>query len=81
METKVFREKVMVWLDALVPLTSLTALLILDEGAVDHSCYIKNILPVALKYVNGVFGDKWIFQQDSANKSTPRPFKRRMVSR
>ena len=58
METKVLRVKVIVSLGALVPPTSLTALLILDEGIVDHSCYIKNILPVALKYANEVFGDK-----------------------
>ena len=40
---------------------------ILGEGTVDHSCYIKNVLPVALNYGNEVFGDKWIFQQDGAN--------------
>ena len=39
----------------------------LDKGTVDHSCYIKNVLPVTLKYGNDVFGDKWIFQQDGAN--------------
>ena len=27
----------------------------------------KNVLPVALKYGNEVFDDKWIFQQDGAN--------------
>ena len=42
----------------------LISLVILDEGTVDHNCYIKN---VALKYGNEVFGDKWIFQQDGAN--------------
>ena len=45
----------------------LTLLLTLDEGAVNHSCYIKSVLPVALKYGNEVFSDKWIFQQDGAN--------------
>ena len=44
----------------------LTPLVILDEGTVDHSCYIKSLLLVALKYGNEVFNDKWIFQQDGA---------------
>ena len=41
--------------------------MILDEGAANHSCYIKNVLPVALKDENDIFGDKWIFQQDRRN--------------
>ena len=45
----------------------LTPLMILDEGTVDHSCYIKNVLSVALKHGNEVFGDKWIFQQDGTH--------------
>ena len=56
----------MVWLGACSS-KSLTPLLILDEGTIDHSCYMKNVLPIALKYGNEVFGDKWIFQQDGAN--------------
>ena len=55
----------MVWLD--VWSKSLTALVTLDKGTVDHSCYIKNVLPIALKYENEVFGDKWSFQQDGVN--------------
>ena len=51
---------------------SLTLLVISDEGTVDHSCYIKNILLVALKYENEVFDDKWIFQQDAANSHRDR---------
>ncbi|CAF1547238.1 unnamed protein product [Rotaria magnacalcarata] len=38
----------------------------LDDRTVDHDCYIKNVLPAALKYGNKVFGDDWIFQQDGA---------------
>ena len=60
-ETKVRREKVMVWLGAYSS-KDLTSLLILDEGTVDHSYCIKNLLSVALKYGNEGFGDKWIFQ-------------------
>ena len=65
-DTKVCREKVMVWSDACSS-KSLTLLVILDEGTVDHSRYTKNVLPVALKSTNEVFGDKWISQQDGAN--------------
>ena len=45
----------------------ITPLVILDEGTVDHSCYMKNVLPLALKYGNEIFGDRWIIQQDGAN--------------
>ena len=44
-----------------------TPLLILNEGTIDHSCYMKNVLLVALKYGNEIFGDNWIFQQDGTN--------------
>ena len=61
-----FSQKVMVWLGACSK--GITLLVILDEGTVDHSCYIKNILPVALKYSNEeVFGHNWTFQQNDAN--------------
>ena len=41
-----FSQKVMVWLGAWSK--GITLLVILDEGTVDHSCCIKNVLPVAL---------------------------------
>ncbi|CAF2182362.1 unnamed protein product [Rotaria magnacalcarata] len=41
-------------------------LVTLDEGTVDHACYIEKVLPVALEYGNKVFGNDWIFQQDGA---------------
>jgi len=59
-----FPQKVMVWLGACSK--GITPLVILDDGTVDHDCYIKKVLPVALKYGNKVFGDDWIFQQDGA---------------
>ena len=65
MKKQKFSQKAMVWLD--VCSRSITPSVILDEGTVDHSCYIKNVLPIALKYENEVFGDNWIFQQDGAN--------------
>ncbi|CAM4751342.1 unnamed protein product [Rotaria magnacalcarata] len=41
-------------------------LVIFDEGTVDHVRYIKEVLSVALKYGNYVFGNDWAFQQDGA---------------
>ena len=52
----------MVWLGACSK--GITPLVILDEGTVDQSCFIENILPVALKYENKFFGDDWLFPQD-----------------
>ena len=60
------REKVMMWLSA-YSTKGFTSLVILNEGTVDHSCYIKNVLFVALKYRNEVFGDTWIFQLGDTN--------------
>ncbi len=50
-----FPQKVMVSLGACSK--ELTLLVILDEGTVDHRRYIDEVLPVALKYGNKVFGD------------------------
>ena len=55
-ETRIPREKVMVWLDALAPSKISTLLVILDEATADHSYYIKNVLPSTLKYGNEGFG-------------------------
>ena len=60
------QEKVIVWLGACSS-KGLAPLVILAEGTVDHSRYIKNVLLVALTYENEAFNDKWIFQQDVAN--------------
>ena len=54
----------MVWLGACSK--GITPLVILDEGAVDHTVYIKRVLPVALQYGNETFGRHWVFQQDGA---------------
>ena len=59
-----FLWKVMVWLGACSK--GITPLGILDEGTVDHTVYIKKVLPVALKYGNETFGRDWIFQQNGA---------------
>ena len=59
-----FPQKVMVWLGACSK--GITPLVIFEEGTLDHDRYIKEVLPVALKYGNKVFGNEWIFQQDNA---------------
>ena len=58
----------MVWLG--VCAKGLSPLVVLDNGTVDHDRYIKEVLPVALKYGNDVFGDQWTFQQDGARPHT-----------
>ena len=55
-----FPSKVMVWLGACSK--GITPLVIVDEETVDHTVYIKKVLPVALKYGNETFGRDWIFQ-------------------
>ena len=47
--------KVMVWLGACSK--GLTPLVILDKGTVNHERYIKEVLPVAFRYGNKVFGN------------------------
>ena len=50
-----FPQKVMAWLGecskGLVPLA------ILENGTVDHNRYINEVLPVALKYRNSIYGN------------------------
>ena len=48
----------MVWLGACSK--GITPLVILDEGTVDHTVYIKKVLSVALKYGNETFGRDWV---------------------
>ena len=56
--------QVMVWLDACSK--GITALVIFNEGTVDHAVHIEKVLLVALKYENQVLDSDWIFQQDGA---------------
>ncbi|CAM2712542.1 unnamed protein product [Rotaria socialis] len=58
----------MVWLG--VCSEGVTPLVILDTGTVNHQRYIDEVLPVALKYGNNVFGDDLTFQQDGAKPHT-----------
>ena len=54
----------MVWLG--VCSKGITPLVIFEEGILDHDRYIKEVLPVALKYGNKIFSNDWAFQQDNA---------------
>ncbi len=59
-----FPQKVMVWLA--VCSKGVSPLVIFEKGTVDHDRYIREVLPVALKFGNDMFGNGWIFQQDGA---------------
>ena len=59
-----FPQKIMVWLG--VCSQGVSPLVIFEQGTVDHDRYIKEVLPVALKYGNHVFKNDWTFQQDGA---------------
>ena len=63
-EKRKFPQKVMVRLGACSK--GISPLVIFQEGTVDHAGYIMEVLPVALKYGNKVFGNDWTFQQDGA---------------
>lgn len=65
---KKFPQKVMVWLD--VCSKRVSPLVIFEKGMVDHARYIKEVLPVALKYGNPVFENDWTFQQDGTKPHT-----------
>jgi hypothetical protein len=40
------------------------------KRTVDHARYIKEVLPLAVKYENKMFGNDWIFQQNGAKPHT-----------
>ena len=53
----------MVWLA--VCSENIAPLVLFEKGTLHHHCYIKEVLPVALRYGNSKFGNKWTFQQDN----------------
>ena len=59
-----FSQKVMVWFA--VCSKGVSPIVIFDEGTIDHARYIREVLPVALKYGNDILGTYWTFQQDGA---------------
>ena len=54
-----FLQKVMVWLGACSK--GLLPLVIFENGTVDHNRCINEVLPVALKYGNSIFGNDCSF--------------------
>ena len=56
--------KVMVWLGLCSK--GVSPLVIVESGTLDHDRCIKEVLPVALKYGNDMFGNYWTFQQDQS---------------
>ena len=63
-----FSQTVMIWLG--VCSKGVRLLVILDKDTIDHDRYIKEVLLVAIKYGNKVFGDDWTYQQDNATPHT-----------
>ena len=66
--SKEFAEKVMVWLA--ICSESVASLVLFEKGTLDHHRYIKEVLPVTLRYGNSKFGNNWIFQQDNGTPYT-----------
>ena len=44
----------------------MSALVIFEDGTMYHDRHIKEVLPVAFKFGNNMFGTDWTFQQDIA---------------
>mgnify|MGYP002380159210 CR=1 FL=1 len=63
-----FLQKVMVWLG--VCSKGVSPLVIFENGTVDHDRYVKEVLPIALKYGNDIFGSGLTYQQDGAMPHT-----------
>ena len=58
----------MVWLGACS--AGLASLVILDKTSVNHEIYIKEVLPVALKFGDKMLGDNWVYQRDGTTPHT-----------
>ena len=61
-EVQNFPTKVMTWFG--VCSKGVSPLVIFVERIVGHEHYIHEVLPVALKFGNDIFGNNWTFQQD-----------------
>ena len=63
-QIRIILQKVMVWLGACSK--ELLPLMIFENGTVSHNRHINEVLSVALKYGNSIFGNDWTFRQDGA---------------
>jgi hypothetical protein len=63
-----FRKKLMMWLG--IYSKGVTSLVMFGKGMVNHARYIKEVLPVVVKYENRTFRNSWVFQQDGAKPHT-----------
>ena len=45
-------------------------LVLFEKGTPDHHCYMKEVLPVALRYGNSKFGNNCTFQQGNGTPHT-----------
>ena len=63
-----FPQKVMVWLA--VCSEGVAPLVLFEKGTLDHHRYIKEVLPVALRYGNSKFGNNWTLQRDNRTPHT-----------
>ena len=63
-----FPQKVIVWLGACSK--GVSPLVNFESDTLDHDRYIKEVLPVTLKYGNDMCEDDWTFQQDGAKPHT-----------
>lgn len=61
----------MVWLA--VCSKGVSPIVIFYEGTIDHARYIREVLPVALKYGKDILGTCWTFQQGGAKPHIHRP--------
>ena len=61
-------EEVMVWL--VVCSGGIAPLVLFEKGTLNHHRYIKEVLPVALRYGNSKFVNNWAFQQDNGTPHT-----------
>ena len=65
-KTRKFPRKIMVWLGVCSKCVS--SLVIFENGTADYDRYIKEVLPVALKYGNGIFENDLTLQDDGAKR-------------
>ena len=63
-----FPQKVMVWLAVMSE--GVAPLVLFEKDTLDHHRYIKEILPVAVRYGSSKFGNNWTFQQDNGTPHT-----------